>query len=259
MQGNSVGLVAGSGAVIPNKDGIRVADGASGNVIGGTAAGAANEVAHNTGAGVWINDGTGNRVSRNSIHDNIGLGIAIGGQNPQANDDGDADTGANNLQNFPEIEFATLSGGTLSIRYSLSSTPANTAYPVTIEFFLADFAGQQGDTFIGSRNISNAGTTTSNISAGGVTFGDRIVATATDANGNTSEFSAPITVTTPVGAGAASELSRGLSGGNRELSALSAKVADSSAEDDVMVPWLEAGISHSPLEASLADAAFAEF
>ncbi len=257
VQGNSVGRVAGSATAIPNKDGIRVADGASGNVIGGTAAGAANEVANNTGTGIWINDGTGNRVSRNSTHDNNGLGIAIGSQNPQANDDGDADTGANNLQNFPEIELATLSGGTLTIRYALSSATPNTAYPVTIEFFVADFAGEEGEVFIGSRNISSAGTTTSSIAAGGVTFGDQIVATATDANGNTSEFSMPVTVTSPPAA--ASQQSRALSVESRELSVPEADASDSSADDDLMYPWLEAGISHSPLEASLADAAFAEF
>ena len=56
--------------------------------------------------GVLISDGLGTTISANSIHDNTGLGIDLapaGVTGPTANDPGDADTGPNDLQNFPLI------------------------------------------------------------------------------------------------------------------------------------------------------------
>jgi hypothetical protein len=195
VQNNAIGLDGLTAAQIGNRDGIRISDGASGNTVGGDAATTANEIAHNTGRGVWISGGTANIVSQNSIHDNTAIGIALGSQNATPNDPdtgsgADADIGANNLQNFPEMTTAILDGANLDITYSVPTTVANSAFPLMVEFFLADAAGTEGETFLGTHSYAAAGVVTAqDIPGGGAIAGTMIVATATDVNGNTSEFS----------------------------------------------------------------------
>src|SRR5262249_42309474 len=66
-------------------NGIAINSGATGNTIGGTAAGAGNTIAFNSGAGVQVGSSntdatsTGNAIRANIIHDNAGLGIDLGG------------------------------------------------------------------------------------------------------------------------------------------------------------------------------------
>jgi CSLREA domain-containing protein len=202
VQNNAIGTDGLTMTEISNRDGIRISDGASGNTIGGDTDTTANDIAHNTGRGVWISGGTANTVSQNSIHDNGALGISIGAQSATSNDPdtgsgADADIGANNLQNTPDLTTVTLSAGNLSIAYSMSSAAANSAYPITVEFFLTD-AGGEGGTFLGTDNIAGPGADTANIPAGPAALGSPIVATATDSGGNTSEFSAAVNVAAPL-------------------------------------------------------------
>jgi hypothetical protein len=198
VQNNSIGMDSLTMTPIGNHEGIRVSDGASGNTIGGDADTSANEIAHNTGRGVWVSGGSGNAISENAIHDNAALGIAVGSQNATPNDIDDDDIGANNLQNIPELNSATLSAGNLSIQYVLTSSTANSAYPITIEFFMADASGAQGGTFLGTDDLASPGSTTASIRAGPATANSAIVATATDANGNTSEFSPSVNAGLPL-------------------------------------------------------------
>ncbi len=202
LQGNLIGTdAAGTGPLGNAGSGIFVAA-ADGTQIGGTASGAGNTIAHNGVRGVTVFSGnTGNRISRNSIHDNGGaarLGIDLNNDNATANDAGDPDTGANNLQNFPEIQTAILNGGNVDITYSVPSTAANSAFPLTVEFFLADADGQEGETYLGSDSYSEGTTPTATVPNGGAVAGAKIVATATDDDGNTSEFSASVTAGSPL-------------------------------------------------------------
>ncbi|MBC8116986.1 MAG: hypothetical protein H7062_21530, partial [Candidatus Saccharimonas sp.] len=110
------------------------------------------------------------------------------------NDVNDPDDGPNRLQNFPAFASVVLNGPNLDITYSVPSLPANSVYPLRIEFYIADASNQEGQTFLGSDSYAAPGAKLATISAGSAVVGTRIVATATDANGNTSEFSLFATV-----------------------------------------------------------------
>ncbi|MBL38739.1 MAG: hypothetical protein CMP07_10075 [Xanthomonadales bacterium] len=163
------------------------------NLVGGGSPGMANVIAFNA-EGVYIEQdaGTGNRIQQNRFYDNIGLGIelidATGELGATPNDPGDTDTGANQLQNWPELFSAEEDGGVLSIGYAVDAA----TLPIRVEFFVADDDGTEGARFIGAHEYTVAGSAVAAISADPVEIGDRVLATATDAEGNTSEFSPSI-------------------------------------------------------------------
>ncbi len=206
--GNSIGVTP-TGAVVANTNaGIYLfADGSGGpqgNIIGGSAPGAANFISGNGGAGVRIdNNGTiNNRISGNSITANGGLGIDLWNDGVTANDAGDGDSGPNNLQNFPVITGTVLGTATV-VSGTLNSTASTT---FRIEFF-ANAAGDasgsgEGQNFIGAINattLANGNATFTNIALPAIVpAGQKISATATDPTGNTSEFSATNTAASTV-------------------------------------------------------------
>ena len=125
------------------------------------------------------------------------------------NDAGDADEGANRLQNFPEISSAVLTDlGGIEITYFVPTAEENATYPLRIEFFRADTAGQEGQIFLGVDTFTAedfaAGPKTILLSPNAVVaVGERLVATATDSTltggaNNTSEFGQSTTVRLPV-------------------------------------------------------------
>jgi len=212
--------------VMPNaRDGVRI-ELASGNNVGGVGALDGNYLFHNGGSGIGIygataadnliagntivqNDGdgvelpdagTGNRITRNALDANGGLGIDLGGNGVTPNDPGDADTGPNDLQNYPELAAALPLVGQLYIEGALNSRPG-TAYD--LEFFLSDACNASGHGE-GLESIESVAVTTDGSGAAslGLTLianvlpGDVVSATATDPNGSTSEFSACVVATT---------------------------------------------------------------
>jgi CSLREA domain-containing protein len=195
VQGNRMGTDATGSVALPNGGyGLFVV--ASNSLIGGSVAGEGNMIAWNTGSGVYIagETSTGNTIRQNSIFKNGLWGIDLAPWGPTANDPEDADTGTNNGQNFPELASAVLSGGTLNITYSVPSSTANSAYPLAVEFFLADADGQEGQTYLGGESYPAPGSDSVALTVSGLSAGQRVVATATDANGNTSEFSSSVVV-----------------------------------------------------------------
>jgi CSLREA domain-containing protein len=154
---------------------------------------APNTIAFNGGDGVFDSSGTGNRIARNSIHSNGGLGIDLGANGVTPNDAGDADPGPNNLQNFPVLTSAINSGMSVSFNGSLNSTAGA---DFTLDFYAVaacDAAGSgEGQIHIGSAAVTTD-------AAGNAAFAQtflaaipaayRFTATATDAANNTSEFS----------------------------------------------------------------------
>ncbi len=203
VQGNRIGTdVTGAAALGNLEGGVFIFD--SNNTIGGTASGAGNVIAFNGGAGVEVRGKTqtttGNPIRQNFIYDNTGMGIDLDPAGVTQNDQGDGDAGPNNLQNFPVLTSASSIGGSTTIKGLIDSTTANSSYPITIEFFSnpsCDPSGMgEGRIFLGSTMVAGPGAFTATLGLS-VSPGQVVTATATDAHGATSEFSACVMVITP--------------------------------------------------------------
>jgi hypothetical protein len=168
---------------------------------------------------------TGISVWSNSIHDNTGLGIDLGGtappppyglnttgiapDGPTPNDALDADTGPNNLQNYPVL----LSAAVTSTSTAVAGTLAGTAGGIyRVEFFANSRPGHpnandptdpnrygEGETFLGAWDVTIGADGTAYIIATDLApvppGGAYLTATATnEATGDTSEFSATLQV-----------------------------------------------------------------
>ncbi len=184
---NTLQLAGSSPARLGNIVGVVIENGASGNSVGGQAAGAGNAIVFSAGQGVVIVGGgtTGDSVIGNSIYGNSGLGIDLGGDGPTA-DGANPRTFPNGGQNFPTV---TLSGGN-SASGTLTSTP-NTTFLVQI-FSSPAGSSFQGQTLIGSATVTTDadGNASFSVSVAAVAVGDVVSATATDlSTGDTSEFS----------------------------------------------------------------------
>lgn len=182
--------------------GVLIRDGANINEVGGAGENTGNTISGNGGAGVRVDEtaGQGNLIDPNTIFNNAGLGIDIGTLGLSPNDEGDADEGANRGQNYPEIVSKQIVNDELIVGFRIDSAPSNSNYGTQglyVEFFKADSSGE-GERFLGfthytvtDYNGSLVGTKTvnlGNINALGITANDRVTATATDADNNTSEF-----------------------------------------------------------------------
>jgi uncharacterized delta-60 repeat protein/CSLREA domain-containing protein len=188
---------------------------ASNNMVGGTASGAGNTLAfQSVGVRVLGNTAaTGNRIQQNSMYGHTTIGIDLGNDGATANDPDDPDAGPNQRQNFPEMTAAVLNGESLDITYSVPSAVANSTYPLVVEFFLADAGGREGQAYLGGESYPAPGADSVALTVSGISPGHLVVATATDANGNTSEFSASMGIT-------AGRLAPEVSGGALQVSTL---------------------------------------
>lgn len=165
-----------------------------------------NEIWFNTGPGVRILNGQNNSLIENSIFDNLNLGIDLAGAGVTPNDnDSDAQAAdyANKGLNFPVITSAigTQSKGTIT--GTLTTTPGT--YSITLyQSTTCDPSGYgQGEFLLHIIQVTTSGQVTDGQAT--ATFSDEnpqisdfvtspfITATATDASGNTSEFSACFT------------------------------------------------------------------
>ncbi len=198
LQANFIGVTPGGTDIGHTGSSIQILG--SNNTIGGVGAGEGNTLA-NAGWGVaLISTNTGNTVRGNTIYNQSQQGIDFDQDGVTPNDAGDSDDGPNSLQNFPEIQNADYVSGVneVTVTYQVPSDPSLTGpgasvYPLTIDFYQADADGS-GEAYLGTDTYSatdyNNGpdkqiTFTPGAS---VTAADDLVATATDDNGNTSEF-----------------------------------------------------------------------
>lgn len=178
---NRIGVSA-SGQPIPNGwFGILIAWRATRVTVG-----PGNVIAYNpVGVQIGHPDSDFNTITRNSIYGNTGLGIDLepwGGVNP--NDAGDLDTGTNQQLNFPVIGSATTSAIT-----------GTACAGCTVEALLADGpAGAHGEgrTYLGKAIADGNGAFA--VAVSGIASTQVVTTTATDADGNTSEFSQNVAV-----------------------------------------------------------------
>jgi hypothetical protein len=164
IQGNFIGTNASAGAGPGNVTGVRIAGQVFDTLIGGTTEAEGNVIAGNTDAGVAITTGAGNAIRRNSIFDNNGTGIVL--TNAAAND-----------------------GMPAPVITKLSPNLTGTAEPNAIVEFFVDSEGEGG-----FYTIRTTATAQGTFTLSGLNFGNfsglDLTATATDRDGNTSEFSA---------------------------------------------------------------------
>ncbi len=188
-------------------DGVRFSDegeGApSGNFVGDETGSKGNHIAFNSERGVAVLAGRANRINANFIHSNGGRGITLSeAGNPTPDDDEDADTGPNDLQNSPVLTYAQsypyFFEGTLN---SKSGTEYRIEFFINLDDNHDDPDGRsEGEVFIGSltTTTSASGEAVFSGSFDGPTSNSLFVtATATDPDGNTSEFSVPFSTTAP--------------------------------------------------------------
>jgi hypothetical protein len=198
IQGNYIGTDKSGTASLGNFAVGILISGPSNNTIGGRQAEAGNVIAANglssgyEGVSIYGDGATGNRILSNSIHSNGGIGIDLAAEGRTPNDPGDADTGANYLQNFPILSSARKNAaGTTTVKGTLDSTSNST---FTLQFFSNPKDMDEGKTLLGSGTVSTDGSgkvffTFSTKKA--IRLGQNITATATGPGGNTSEISAP--------------------------------------------------------------------
>jgi hypothetical protein len=193
--GNYVGTDASGTKDLGNsQEGVFIS--APNNIVGGTTVGERNVISGNGGDGVLVSGAntTGNRVLSNSVSSNDGLGIDLLGGTENAagvtaNDPKDPDTGPNNLQNFPVVT----SVGKSAIKGTLSSKPGTT---YAVQLFSNPAGTDEGKTLVGQASVTTDGSGNASFSvkpSSEVAKGHTVTATATDPEGNTSEFSAPKT------------------------------------------------------------------
>jgi uncharacterized repeat protein (TIGR01451 family) len=170
-------------------------------LIGGTAPGERNTITGSDGPGVAVGTSTSDTsvavtVRGNSIFANSGPAIDLGSDGPTENGEPlVARSGPNLLLNHPLID--SIAHGSVIVNGTYTGA-ANATY--TLDFYASDTAdGPQ--TWIGSAPVTTDATGTATFSAtfnGNLPEGWTVNATATDADGNTSEFAATAAVVPPL-------------------------------------------------------------
>jgi predicted amidohydrolase YtcJ len=162
ITGNLLGTDAANTPALGNQIGICITEGAQGNIVGPD-----NIIAYNIGPGILVDgqDTRNNTITRNSIHNNGGMGIDLRG-------------GGNMQLAAPMILDFNLSAGTIN---------GTTCSNCTVEIFSDEQEG--GATMEGGTAADNNGLFT--FSKGAPFLGPNLTATTTDVDGNTSGFSLP--------------------------------------------------------------------
>ncbi|MCX7553217.1 right-handed parallel beta-helix repeat-containing protein [Marinicella sp. S1101] len=205
---NKIGVGADGITPLSNTIGVFIDGSIQGAQIGGTAD-SANVIAHNQcgpiiGCGIAVRGNGSTRVAirYNQLFSNENEGIDLEADRFTPNDPDDFDSGANRLQNFPEINTAQHDpdGNRINMNFWVDSHNGASDYPIIIDVYAADADGEEGQTWLASTTFSEsqwlAGNPVSRtlFAAAPVAENDVIVTTATEAGGRTSEFSPGFTL-----------------------------------------------------------------
>ncbi|MEI9864658.1 MAG: hypothetical protein WDN00_08910 [Limisphaerales bacterium] len=200
VQGNLIGTDRTGTNPLGNYDNVELQAGATGNFIGGVAAGAGNVIAFAGGTGVILYDTntTNNSIRCNSVFNNYYLGIDLNGDGVTPNHNGFL-PGPDNLQNFPVITNAYGSGSTTMISGTLNSLP-NQSYGIDVYRNVSpdDTGYGEGQFYAGSTTVTTDGSgngSFSLVTPAGNFAGQYFTATATSAANDTSEFSLSLLAT----------------------------------------------------------------
>ena len=198
IKGNFIGTnITGTQGFGNEFQGIAIFNSVTNTTIGGTAPGEGNIIAFNRSQGLQISMTIADQVSSgisirgNSFLLNSSIGIDLGSNGIQPNDSCDTDTGANNLQNYPVLTTASRSGSTINVGGTLNSAPNST---FAVDFYSSpttdSTTAAEGKHYIGTTSVTTDGSCNGSFNVSLPSLrGKIIVATATDAGGNTSEFS----------------------------------------------------------------------
>ncbi len=196
VEGNAIGTNSSGTVALPNVVGIYVFE-ASDNTIGGTATGAGNTIAFNTGDAVDVDTGTGNPILENLVYAN-GSGIVLS-------------SGGNDDQTAPVITAVTTEPAValpaeITISVDLTAAGFTPGSTYSLDFF-ADSSndpagGVQAHYYLGTETLS--GGTTGNVTFTSFTTplftSQTVTATATLVAGSTftdtSAFATPATMVT---------------------------------------------------------------
>ena len=185
VQSNVIGTGADGTTAIANGDAGIAVNGSAGNLIGGTGSGQGNVIA-NSDIGIHVQSGTGNALLGNTITASDVLAINLGFDGVTANDEGDGDAGANDLQNFPELD-AAVAGSSTVVAGRLESE-AGASY--RIEVFASSAAHPSGhgeaEALLGAFEVTTDGDGRApfvETLAGTAAAGDAVSATATRLDG----------------------------------------------------------------------------
>ncbi len=205
---NKIGVGADGITPLPNTIGIFIDGSIQDAQIGGTVD-SGNTIAHNQcgtqkGCGIVVSGNGSTRVAirYNQMFANQNEGIDLGSDRITPNDPDDFDSGANRLQNFPEINTAQHdpNGNRINMNFWVDSHNGASDYPITVDVYVADADGEEGQTWLASTTFTEsqwlAGNSVSRtlIAAAPIAENDVIVTTATEAGGRTSEFSPGFTL-----------------------------------------------------------------
>ncbi|MBK9656450.1 MAG: hypothetical protein IPO66_13690 [Rhodanobacteraceae bacterium] len=141
-------------------------------------------------------------MRHNSILASAFLGIDLGAVGVTANDPDDIDTGPNGLQNFPELQRAVVDGASVEVDFRLDVPTTPRQLPYYFEFYRSaacDSSGNgEGEDHLLTLTINLGGISSeqrqASIALADLPLGSVVTATATDPEGNTSEFSSCVTV-----------------------------------------------------------------
>ena len=191
VQGNIIGLASGGASLGNGYSGITVYGGVQNVLIGGDDPGEANTIAGNEAAGiaVYTVDGPSPQeitIAGNAIYGNVGAGISLA-------------PGANNSQPYPVVRNARNTGSDTLVDFDLAGFAASN---YTLRFFASatcDAGGRgEGEAWVGKTTVDSGVSATGSILLPLQSAGRVITATATDSDGNTSEFSACAVIASPL-------------------------------------------------------------
>ena len=255
IEGNRIGIGATTNSALGTVQGtgVQIASGSSNTRVGGTTAASANIIAYNgTGGGVTVTgNASGNTIQRNAIYGNSGLAIDLGANGSTTND-GALTTGQpNQLMDTPVLSNANLVGNDLTLSgYVGSAANQSTFANSRVEFYKTTATNS---IFLGFLTTDSSGnfSGTIDVTGLGLSQSDIIIGTATDPNGNTSEFSAsfqtnaaPSAVSDTESAVEAGGVNNGTSGSNPTGNVLS-NDTDPNVGDTKTVIGVAAGVSAS--------------